>query len=240
VKTTELLQTGLEIDERWQIANASYDAPRRQFDVRITETTGRGGWFSQPKSATSASERHVWRHVNLGTRRCYVHLSVTPGQLPADQPWSGERNMPFTHALSRQIATLLVHGVKLQAICSLLDISLTDLWKLKYNLESGKTRLASMPAASPSPEPNTEVARIAGGGGVPDTADPVWAKLLDGSINIDIRFLNLKLLLTKLREQMRVIDDNEVRMLKVCEIQRYFEQNKLRLKHELLQLASAG
>jgi len=238
VKTTELLQIGLEIDERWQIANASYDVPRRQFDVRITETAGRGGWFSQPNSAASASERHVWRHVNLGTRRCYVHLSVTPGQLPADQPWSGERNMPFTHAMSRQIATLLMHGVKLQAICSLLDISLTDLWKLKYNLESGKTRLASMPAASPSPEPNTGVASIADGG-VPDTTDPVWEKLLDGSINIDIRFLNLKLLLTKLREQMRVIDDNEVRMLKVYEIQRYFERNKPRLKHELLQLASA-
>lgn len=238
MKTTELLQAGLEIDGRWQIVDVSYDSPRRQFDVRVAETAGRGGWFSRPKSAGSASERHVWRHVNVGTRRCFVHLSAAPGQLPSDQPWSGEPDMPFTHALSRQIASLLMHGVNLQAICSLLDISLTDLWKLKYNLESGKTRLASVPPSSPSPEPSKPASSA--DGGVPDTTDPVWEQLLDGSINIDIRFLSLKLLLTKLREQMRVIDDNDVRMLKIYEIQRYFERNEPRLKHELMQLASAG
>lgn len=239
MKTTELLHAGLEIDERWNIADASYDAARRQFDVHVTEPAERGGWFSRGKMSASATEKHVWRHVNVGTRRCFVHLSVTPGQLPADQPWSGERGMPFSHALSRQVATLLMHGVNLQTVCSVLDISLTDLWKLKYNLDSGKTRLAATPAHSPSSEQNTRPTGNARDG-VPDTTDPIWERLLDGSINIDIRFLSLKLLLTKLREQMRVIEDNEVRMLKIYEIQRYFERNEPRLKHELLQLASAG
>jgi hypothetical protein len=239
VKTTELLHIGLEIDERWQIVDASYDAARRQFDVSITEPSGKGGWFSRGKTSSAATEKHVWRHVNIGSRRCFVHLAVSPGQLPTDCPWSGEKGMPFTHALSRQIAALLMHGVNLQAICSVLDISLTDLWKLKYNLDSGKTRLAAAPPPSASAEPT---ARPAGApnDGVPDTTDPVWERLLDGSVNIDIRFLSLKLLLTKLREQMRVIDDNEVRMLKIYEIQRYFERNEPRLKHELTQLASVG
>lgn len=239
MKIMELLHTGLEIDERWNIIDTSYDAARRQFDVQVTEPPERGGWFSRGRTSASATEKHVWRHVNIGTRRCFVHFSVTPGQLPADQPWSGEKDMPFTHALSRQIAALLMHGVNLQTICSVLDISLTDLWKLKYNLDTGKTRLVAAPAASPSPEQNARAENVSGEG-VPDTTDPIWEHLLDGSINIDIRFLSLKLLLTKLREQMRVIEDSEVRMLKVYEIQRYFERNEPRLKHELLQLATAG
>jgi len=239
MKTTELLHTGLEIDAPWQVLDASYDQALRQFDVRVSEPAGRGGWFSRPKAADSASEKHVWRHVNVGTRRCFVHLSVSPGQFPADQPWSGEKDMPFTHALSRQIGALLMHGVKLQTICSLLDIPLADLWKFKCNLDSGKTRLASMPAAGQSPEANAKPARTSNDG-VPDTTDPIWEQLLDGSLNIDIRFLSLKLLLTKLREQMRVIDDNDVRMLKIYEIQRYFERNEPRLKHELTQLSSVG
>ena len=239
MNTTELLQAGLEIDSRWQITNAAYDSSRRQFDVHVTETVGRGGWFSRAKTPAAASEKYVWRHVNLGTRRCFVHLSVTPGQLPADQLWSGERDIPFTHALSRQIATLLLHGVNLQAICSALDISITDLWKLKYNLDSGKSRLAAIPAANATPTANTEKNQSTTGS-VPDTTNPIWEQLLDGSVNIDIRFLSLKLLLTKLREQMRVIDDNDVRMLKIYEIQRYFERNEPRLKHELAQLASVG
>lgn len=239
MKTTELLHGGLEIDERWQIVNVLYDSPRRQFDVHISEPAERGGWFSRAKSPATASEKHVWRHVNLGTRRCFIHLVVTPGQLPADLPWSGERDMPFTHALSRQVATLLLHGISLQVICSLLDISLTDLWKLKYNLDSGKTRLTSAPTPVPSSEAGTNPASISDGE-VPETTDPIWERLLDGSMNIDIRFLSLKLLLTKLREQMRVIEDTEVRMLKIYEIQRYFKQHESRLKHELMQLASAS
>jgi hypothetical protein len=237
VKTTELLHAGLEIDERWQIVDVSYDPGPRQFNVMIAEPSERGGWFSRGKVSASATEKHVWRHVNLGTRRCFIHLAVSPGQLPADLPWSGEKDMPFTHALSRQVAALLMHGVSMQAVCSVLDLSLTDLWKLKYNLDSGKTRLATAPAPAPA-----KAARPAGvaNEGVPDTTDPVWEQLLDGSMNIDIKFLSLKLLLTKLREQMRVIDDNEVRMLKIYEIQRYFQRNEARLKHELAQLAKAG
>ncbi|MGE5471093.1 MAG: hypothetical protein ACM3X0_09885 [Bacteroidota bacterium] len=233
MKTTELLHSGLEIDERWQIVDASYDASLRQFDVRVSEPAGREGWFSRPRSASSASEKHVWRHVNMGTRRCFVHLSVTPGQLPVDQPWSGAKDMPFTHALTRQIAALLMQGINLQTICTLLDISLADLWKFKCSLDSGKTRLS----------PGATAAQSAAGTGdstVPDATDAVWEQLLDGSLNIDIRFLSLKLLLTKLREQMRVIEDSDVRMLKVYELQRYFERNESRLSHELLQLAEVG
>ncbi len=60
--------------------------------------------------------------------------------------------------------------------------------------------------------------------------------LLDGSTNIDIRVLSLKLLLTKLREQMRVITDAEVRVLKAYELQRYFLRYEQMLGHELGQL----
>lgn len=126
--------------------------------------------------------------------------------------------------MSRLIASMLREGVKLQSICTLLDVTIADLWKFKHNLDSGK---ASLTAPSVAPALTSSV---------PEADDPVWERLLDGSLNIDIRMLSLKLLLTKLRDQMRVITDPEVRVLKSYEIQRYFARYEQALGHELGQL----
>jgi hypothetical protein len=130
--------------------------------------------------------------------------------------------------MSRQIASMLLEGVKFQSICSILDVTVADLWKFKHSLDSGKAGLSSAPPPPPvAAAPSTRV---------PEADDPVWEKLLDGSTNIDIRVLSLKLLLTKLREQMRVITDAEVRVLKAYELQRYFLRYEQMLGHELGQL----
>jgi hypothetical protein len=67
-------------------------------------------------------------------------------------------------------------------------------------------------------------------------SDPVWLKLIEGQVDLDIRALSLKLLMTRLRSQLEVITDEEVRMLKLRELHRYFVKNARMLGHELSQL----
>ena len=76
-------------------------------------------------------------------------------------------------------------------------------------------------------------------GDVPDVSDPVWMQLASGGIEPDIRVLSLKLLLTRIRSQMDIIHDDEVRMLKLRELHRYFVKNARMLGHELAQIRGA-
>lgn len=71
---------------------------------------------------------------------------------------------------------------------------------------------------------------------MPDVTDPVWLRLLDGDLSLDIKVLSLKLMLTKLRSQLDLIHDEEVRLLKLKELHRYFVKNERVLTHELDQL----
>ena len=57
---------------------------------------------------------------------------------------------------------------------------------------------------------------------------------------IDVRLLSLRLLLTKMREQMRLITDPEVRLLKCYELQRFFVRYEKTLGHELAQIEKLG
>lgn len=85
------------------------------------------------------------------------------------------------------------------------------------------------------------LARGSGGGvpvrgGLPAATDPLWMELLQGQRALEVRALGLKLLLTKLRSQIALIQDDELRMVKLVELHRYFERNQAMLGHELAQI----
>lgn len=229
MKDAELLQQVLEISNPWQVVRVRDDLGGHRIDVWVGEQGARSGWFFSSKPVLADGPENVWQHVNLGSSQCFVHVPAASA-LPRDtQPWCGERDLPFSRALARQVATLLWEGLNLQTICVLLGVRVDDLWKFKHSLDRGKTGLASDHADAPVVvSPPTSC--------VPDPNDPVWEHLLDGSLNIDIRVLSLKLLLTKLRDQMRVISDSEVRRLKAYEMHRYFVRYEQTLGHELAQL----
>jgi hypothetical protein len=71
---------------------------------------------------------------------------------------------------------------------------------------------------------------------VPDVSDPLWQALLSGDCDIEVRTLSLRLLLTKLRQQARGLQDDELRMLKLVELHRFFARHRAVLRHELEQL----
>lgn len=224
MKLEEVLHQVLGVEAPWQIVNVRNDLGRRQIDVWLGKAAVRGGWFFGGRTAAPSGNEQVWRHVNIGDCRCVVHAPLPEEANPP--AWSGQPGMPFTYGMSRLIAAMMRDGIRLQGVCDLLDVTVGDIWKFKHTLDSGKAGLSGAVAAS----------EAAPASRVPEPDHPVWGGLLEGSLQLDIKLLSLKLLLAKLREQMRVISDPEVRILKTYELQRYFLRYEAALEHELLQL----
>lgn len=228
MKPEEVLRQALEIHAPWQIVRMRNDLGKGQIDLWVARESVRSTWFFAARAEIGHGNEQVWRHINIGNARCLVHAEPPAADDQPNLQWLGEAEQPFSRALARQIAGMFMEGITFQAICSLLDIPVAELWKFKHSLDNGKTNLSGYRTASAEPAAS----------GVPDASDPVWERLLDGRINIEIRVLSLKLLLTKLREQFSLITDGEVRLLKTREMQRYFVRHEKLLGHELAQLTA--
>lgn len=230
MKPEDLLREALDIYAPWQIIRMRNDLGKGQIDIWVARQAPKSGWFFTARSSIEQGRESVWRHINIGNARCMVHAAPGSSAGGENLQWFGEEDQPFTLGLSRKIASMLMEGFSFSAVCTTLDISVSDLWKFKHRLDSGKSGLSGKADAgidSSTPDHSA----------IPESSDARWEKLLNGSISIDIRVLSLKLLLTKLREQYSVISDHEVRMLKTHELQRYFVRHEKLLSHELAQLA---
>lgn len=196
------------------------------------------GWFglgaAQAASAVPATGPEMeWRHLNCMDYICRIH---TVDQLDArhhELPWLGQPDLPFSNRLSRQVFACLTEGMEMSAICELLNIPFADLWKFKHALDLGlarfeytpvkKTRHAALPSAPSAGE-------------LPDVANPVWERLITGALDIHIKTLSFQLILTKLRQQVGLQQNDEVKLMKLRELHRYVERNARSLAYELQQL----
>lgn len=231
-----LLRQLLLIERPWEVRDYRLDVRRRRCDVWIGQEAERG-WFGRPKAAPGG-EVAVWQHLALGPLRFHLHVTLPPGFESRGVGWMGETGMPFTRVLAARVFALFGEGIPLQSVCTLLDLSLQDVWRYRYALDTGRTGVGELGApARPVEPPETAMAEPApGDSAVPDVTDPVWLRLLDGDLSLDIKVLSLKLMLTKLRSQLDLIHDEEVRLLKLKELHRYFVKNERVLTHELDQL----
>jgi len=232
-----LLGRLLQLNEPWTVRDFRFDPGARRIDCWIGLEVQRG-WFGlgRRQSEPEGKER-VWRHIDLAGWRCHLRVLAPSSADLSALPWAGPDDMPFSQALSKQVFALFNEGVSLNGICAITGIPLQELWKFKFALDQGKTAISdpakAVAAASGAPSGQQDAAAD---GDVPDVADPVWLQLIEGQRDIDIRALSLKLLMTRLRSQMEVITDDEVRMLKLRELHRYFVKNARMLGHELAQL----
>ncbi|WP_310566076.1 hypothetical protein [Hydrogenophaga sp.] len=232
-----LLRQLLLIERPWEVRDYRLDVRKRRCDVWIGQAPERG-WFGRPKAAP-AGEVAVWQHLAIGPIRFHLHVTQPLGFESKGVGWMGETGMPFTRALAARVFALFGEGVPLQSVCALLDLSLQDVWRYRYALDTGRAGGAEPEPARPTepPPPAAASAEPApAGSAVPDVTDPVWLRLLDGDLSLDIKVLSLKLMLTKLRSQLDLIHDEEVRLLKLKELHRYFVKNERVLTHELDQL----
>lgn len=221
----ELWRQLLRVEEPWSVLGFEPDMVRRCYDISIgLEATK--GWFSKAHKATSALEK-IWRHVNFGDWDVVVHVMAPNGSNLTGLPWSGPQGLPFTNLLCQEIFALLRDGMTADAIAENLRLPQEELWRFQYSMDSGHW---SPPLR---PRDRLDGARDED---IPPPSDPVWQALLDGSRDIDIRLLSLKLILTKLRSQLNSDAADDMRLLKAQELCTYFVRNKRSLEYEIAQL----
>jgi hypothetical protein len=226
----------LGLPEPWTTLKVDIHPSVKKVDVHVGLEEPRG-WFGFGRKPARATESQTWRHLNYGKWQVQVSVAAPVGADLSRHAWAGERDFPVTRAMSQQIFDLLRSGCSLQVVSDLLGLPLGDVWRFKYFLDNGRwsTGAESEPAAPGAAAADQVVAE-----GLPVANDPVWLDILEGRRQLDVRVLGLKMLLTKLRGQLGLISDRDVRMHKVEEFQRYFAKNRKLLAHEIDQLREAA
>lgn len=217
----------LGVNSPWAVTDVRLTTqPSRLVSIQIEQPEAAAGFW--PARRTRPVRRWLrWAHAGMADTRCEIVLALRDGQAVPEASWSGELDSPFTRGLSRQAIDLLLQGVTMEQLCRLLHVPFADLWKFKFRLDQGKAAASPASRAAASPPADDEL---------PASSDPVWMALLRGERDLEVRTLGLKLLLTKLRSQASGLHDDEVLMLKVVELHRFFTRNRAVLQHELTQL----
>ena len=227
MKPEDWLDKALGITPPWQISHLIENLSTSRLDIWISLERPKSGWFFSQRSSAPDHTLPVWRHLNLGNLKCHIHANPVEAGRHNNLGWIGDDGQPFTRAMVQLIGAHFLAGLNIQAVCPLLDIPAAEVWKLKHNLDNGRTSLSA-----PAPMGKTPAVDR----GIPEASHAVWQQLLSGELNLDTRVLSLKLLMTKLREQVLRIEDSEVQMLKAHELQRYFVRHAHLLGHELEQI----
>jgi hypothetical protein len=242
----------------WRATKHQFDGIAKTVQIWITrsplpQVETKRNWFGMTSThvvtsvAATGPDQH-WRHLNCMDYICQIHTLDELDPRHHDLPWLGKPGMPFTNRLSREVFTCLAEGMDINAVCSMLNVPFTDLWKFKYALDNGQVSFdytprartrqqvaANTAMASPTPVPET-MAAPPGNSAVPDVTHPLWERLITGQLDIQIKTLSFQLILTKLRQQVSLQQSNEVRLMKLRELHRYVERNARSLDLELKQL----
>jgi len=227
---TELLR----LESPWAVSRYETNAALKRYDVWVEFEVRRAG-FGLSRRTSSPVEQASWRHVNFGDWQTHVHVTLPKGADLSRYGWAGDRDLPLSKGLSTQVFGLLRAGCSLQTVCDALNVPMSEVWRFRFFIDSG--RWASEDQAMDATAPQSP--KAAANGALPGADDPVWLSILEGRLQLEIRALGLKLLMTRLRSQLDVIVDPEVRQLKAGEFYRYFLKNRHLLAHELEQIKAA-
>lgn len=251
-----ILDLILGIKSPCEIVKRTVNHNQRRIDIWVTlqaslasqDVTTKSSWFGFKKAVPKVSQAleitdftafNAWRHLDLADWQIVVHTpSPTPPAM-LNQPWTGVVGQHFSHSLSRVIVSMLAEGASLAVICTTLKVNLTDLFKYKFALDKGQVGILSQGTAVPQTTALLGETRLGAGtivSVVPSLDNAVWTAIASGKLDIEIKTLSLRLLLTKVKSHFRLAVDDEVRILHVRELHRYFEKNQRSLTHELAQI----
>jgi hypothetical protein len=228
----------LGIASPWHITKAKQDINQQRVDIWIAQRE-KGSWFKQPLIPKTSGSEEVWQHLALGRFRTYIHAAIRENRIPdAAYPWMGQKGMPFTHVLTKRVLEMLGERMSYSVVCSLLNVDLQDVWRLKHSLDIGTPRVDTPVAGlqvtkgsdisgKTSTEPLTDI---------PPAEDPIWHKVISNETEVDIRQLGLKLLISRVRNQYINADSDELRTLRKSELRKYFIRHERSLQHELQQI----
>ncbi len=236
------------IPHPWRATQYRIDEVAAMVHVWITRqpppnVTKKRNWFglvmAQPITEIPITGPEMqWRHLNCMNFTCQIHTCDVLDERHFDLPWFGQPGLPFSNRLSRQVFACLKEGLEIPAICEIHNIPFADLWKFKHALDHGQVKFeytASQKTDTATAGPDARLSPSASAGNVPDVKDPIWERLITGELTIHIKTLSLQLILTKLRQQVSLQQNDEVKQLKLRELHRYVERNQRSLEYELNQ-----
>jgi hypothetical protein len=235
----------LGVTAPWSVTEVRVtDRAARLISVHIDQHEAPGRFWTTRKNAP-VEHWLRWAHINMAGVRCEIVLGLRGGQQVPHAGWSGQVDSPFTHGLSRLAMDLLLEGATMDQLCRMLQVPFADLWKFKFRLDQGTTRVAGSATASAAAAPamvvnKFEAARADEVACLPPQDSPVWLVLLLGRLELDVRTLGLKLLLAKLQREARMHDDADLYAQAAQSLHRYFAKNLSLLAHEVAQLDRAS
>ncbi|MCC5810600.1 MAG: hypothetical protein JJU06_09525 [Ectothiorhodospiraceae bacterium] len=229
MNTRELYRQLLAIGDPWRVRRLEINVRDKRLDIWVEHVAGStGGFLSRALGKKSAGfdRERVWRHLNVGRYRAFVHSEAAPSGV---EPFLGEEGIPFTNAMAARVSSLLAVGTCYRAICTAMDLDFEDVWQLKAARYRGADTNDTAPDAG-----NELVAWTSGGlPPIPDVSDPVWERMLAGDHNSRIKILSLRLLLSQTQIQLRNVDDPSLRQQKIHKLRRYFINNARALRPEM-------
>lgn len=236
----------LGVTAPWSVTEVRItDRAARLISVHIDQHEAPGRFWAARKSAP-VEHWLRWAHINMAGVRCEIVLALRDGQHVPNAGWSGQVDSPFTHGLSRLAMDLLLEGATMDQLCRMLQVPFADLWKFKFRLDQGTTRVAGPATAPATAAPAMVVNKLAPAradeavAGLPPQDSPVWLVLLLGRLELDVRTLGLKLLLAKLQRDARMHDDADLYAQAAQSLHRYFVKNLSLLAYEVSQLDRAS
>jgi hypothetical protein len=241
----------------WRATRCRFDSMGKTLHIWIThhsppQTVVTRNWLGMVKNTQviggflPKGPDRSWRHLNCMDFICVIHTTDMLDPRHHELPWFGQTGLPFTNRMAKQLFACMAEGLDLAVICQMYNVTLAELWKFKHAMDQGlvqfdynrpKLKSGSTPAGTPSQlEAAIEPAMVDVATGVPDVSDPVWEHILLGLVDVDVKTLGFQLLLTKLKQQVKLQQSEEVQILKMRELHRYVERNSRILHAELEQI----
>jgi hypothetical protein len=206
-RTVNHNQKRIDVWVAMQASLASQDAPTKTswfgFKKAVPKT-------AQELDAPDLTEFNAWRHLDLAEWQIVVHTpSPTPPAM-LNQPWTGVVGQHFSHSLSRVIFSMLAEGASLAVICTTLKVNLTDLLKYKFAIDRGQVGVLPQGAGAAQTIALPSERSGSGASVVPSLDNAVWTAMAAGKLDIEIKTLSLRLLLTKVKSHFRLAVDDEI------------------------------
>lgn len=231
----ESIESLLGVVSPWIVHDIHINKTYNRCEVRIG--MAKTGWFGTRRAVQNFDGHHkVWRHLNIGNLRCNIRVDYPAGGVLPDAPWCGDHRAPFSHALGNQIVGLLSEGLSLGTIARILELDADLLWQFKHGIDTGKWGSSARILGAKTAEEIPPEAAAQPVNSLPPVSAAVWRDLLTGSKVLDMRNLGLRLLLTRLRQQYSMAQDEEVRQMKIQQLRQYFEKNAGSAVYEIEQL----
>lgn len=240
MKDTDLCKSILGIKAPWDVQKIKVDQSAKRVDIWIG-LTNKAGLLSRAGKLINQQDESTWRHLNMLNHHVYIHCDDQEIEQASAKnlAWLGQPGLNLTRAMAKRVVRLLSEGTSYSAVCMILELQLGDIWPIKRALDEGRLLLGGKKVTVKNKKPEAGGDAATDGQedtNIPQIEDQVWEKIAAGELDSHIRPLALKLLITKVRNQLNNIHEQESRIVKLNEVRRYFVKHQRTLESEIDQL----